>query len=77
MPGPARHDVLIQLARSSGGKFFDTPESLNDALLAIEVKNEEETTIRYVSLWQWTAVLACLLGMLSVEWVLRKMRNMP
>ncbi|MDD4018374.1 MAG: hypothetical protein PHV28_10575, partial [Kiritimatiellae bacterium] len=72
---PINEKVLKALARSSGGRY-GTPEELDAALQDLRVSERRERKLEYRSLWQSPFVLACLIALLSVEWIIRKLRNM-
>jgi len=72
---PINEKVLKALARSSGGRY-GTPEELDAALQDLRVSERRERKLEYRSLWQSPFVLACLIALLSVEWITRKLRNM-
>jgi hypothetical protein len=72
---PINEKVLKALARSSGGRY-GTPEELDAALQDLRVNERRERKLEYRSLWQNAFVLACLIGLLSIEWIVRKTRNM-
>jgi len=75
-PRPANTALLQALCESSGGRFC-APEELEAALLALPVPTVQEARVLFRTLWNTTAVLACLIGLLVVEWTLRKSRNLP
>lgn len=77
IPRPANIEVLKALARKSNGKFFDELEDLNETLSSLQFKSSEEESVKYSSLWQNLLIISCLLAFLSVEWGIRKWRNMP
>jgi hypothetical protein len=70
-------EVLKALARSSGGDYFTDLARLNETLSGLRVKTSEEETVQYRSLWQTWGIIACLMALLSLEWSLRKWRNLP
>jgi len=72
---PINEKVLKALARSSGGRY-GTADELVGALQDLRVKENRERKLEYQSLWQTALVLSCLIGLLAVEWVIRKLRNM-
>lgn len=76
-PRPSNFDVLKALASNSSGRYFDSIEDLNEGLCSLQFANKEEETVKYTSLWQNWQIIACLLAFLSVEWGIRKWRNMP
>ena len=77
VPRPADSQVLKAIAENSGGVFFETVDELNKTLSAIKAKKIEQEISEYRSLWQHWLTIACLIGLLSIEWILRKLRNMP
>ena len=72
---PINEKVLKALARSSGGRY-GTLEELDAALQELRVTERRERKLEYRSLWQTPFVLACLIALLSIEWITRKLRNM-
>lgn len=77
MPKPANITVLKMLASSSDGKYFDTPEEMNEFLQTLNFATKERESVEYESLWNKYWMLAVLMGLLTFGWVLRKTRNMP
>jgi hypothetical protein len=77
VPKPPDVGVLQSVARNSGGAFFTTPAELCEALSRLEPRGREETTVVSFSLWQNAWVVACLMLALSLEWIVRKWRNLP
>ena len=72
---PANQAILKALAQNSGGRY-GTAEDLNDFLKSLTIKERQERRLEYVSLWQSFWVLSLLIGLLSLEWILRKMGSM-
>jgi hypothetical protein len=72
---PINEKVLKALARASGGRY-GTADDLDKALQDLRVNEHRERKLEYRSLWQTLFVLSCLIGLLAVEWVIRKLRNM-
>jgi hypothetical protein len=66
---------LERLSEETGGKFFDFPDyaKLPEAVTTDEkeVKREESN-----ELWDTWWMLAAVVGLLVVEWVFRKRRNL-
>jgi hypothetical protein len=77
VPRPANTPVLQAIADAGKGHYHDTAEALNRALNALDFHAEEEEISEYHSLWQSWIILGSLIGLLTVEWVVRKMGNMP
>ena len=72
---PINEKVLKALARSSGGRY-GTAEELDNALQDLRVNERRDRKLEYHSLWQNIFVLSCLIGLLAIEWVTRKLKNM-
>ena len=72
---PINEKVLKALARSSGGRY-GTADELAAALQDLRVNERRERKLEYRSLWQTPFVLACLISLLAIEWVTRKLKNM-
>lgn len=72
---PINEKVLKALARCSGGRY-GTADDLDSALQDLRVTEHRERKLEYQSLWQTVFVLSCLIALLAVEWVTRKLRNM-
>jgi hypothetical protein len=72
---PARVAVLRALAGGSGGRYAE-PDVLDAILSGLQVVEKQERRIEYASLWQNRWLLACLIGLLALEWLLRKSGGM-
>lgn len=72
---PINDKVLKALARSSGGRY-GLPEEIDGALQDLHVDEHRERKLEYRSLWQSFFVLSCLIGLLALEWVTRKLKSM-
>lgn len=77
VPRPENVEVLKAIAQNSGGKFFETVKDLNEAISSLNFSRREEETVKYSSLWQNFIIISCLIALLTIEWSLRKWRNMP
>jgi hypothetical protein len=68
--------LLEELAAKSGGQLF-TPENAAELvkLLTSQVTRREHHTEH--RLWQWWVTLAILLGLLTLEWIGRKLAGLP
>lgn len=73
-PRPANRQVLETLADASGGAFL-APAELDVLLSDLRGRHREESRLSYRSLWNTWLVLICLMGLLVVEWIIRKARN--
>jgi hypothetical protein len=74
-PRPANAELLRGLADASGGRY-GRPDELVAAIGALQPAVREEERVSFLTLWNRAAVLACLLGLLCLEWALRRARNM-
>jgi hypothetical protein len=77
VPRPANVEALTALSQNSGGKFFENVNDLNEALSSLNFSRREEETVKYSSLWQNFIIITCLIALLTIEWSVRKWRNMP
>jgi len=77
VPRAANFNVLRLLARNSGGKYFNNVRELSDELAALSFASIEQEKADYESLWQQWLIIGLLVALLSTEWLLRKLRNMP
>ena len=75
-PRPANAAWLRALAESSGGRYL-LPTEVADALAELEFPTTEESRVTYATRWNTWPVLLGLVGLLTVEWVVRKMKNLP
>jgi hypothetical protein len=74
-PKPINAALLQLLAEQSDGRFLD-PSEVSRVLSDLKITTREEERVEYQSLWHSWWVIACLMGLLSVEWIIRKVRNM-
>ena len=72
---PINEKVLKALARSSGGRY-GKPDELSTALKELRVSERRERKLEYRSLWQTPVLLTLLIALLSIEWIIRKTKNM-
>lgn len=77
VPRPAKTNILDSISKSSGGKYFDDLKELNEALSNLKFAGREEESVKYRSLWETFLIISCLMTLLSIEWAIRKWRNMP
>jgi len=76
-PRPVRGDILRLLASAGGGRYFETIEALNRALLNLQVSVMEEERVEFESLWRRWPVLLLMMLLAAGMWILRKIQNMP
>lgn len=69
--------VLRALADNSGGQYFETVKAMNQALSALKITMAEQEISEYRSLWQHWLAISALIALLSAEWIVRKLRNLP
>ncbi len=72
---PADVRVLRALARGGGGRYAP-PADLDAVLRDLRVAEKQERRMEYTSLWQNPWLLACLIGLLALEWIARKLGGM-
>ena len=75
LPRPPDLETLRALAKASGGRFLE-PAEVADAMAAIPIKPREEALVRFSTLWNTIPVLACLVGLLALEWIVRKAKGL-
>lgn len=75
LPRPPDLDTLRALAASSSGRFL-MPDEVADAMTALPFTPREESLVQFHSLWNTWPVMACLVGLLAVEWIIRKMKGL-
>ncbi len=74
-PRPINDALLRSLAENSGGRFCE-PAELDAAVSGLAIRSREEQRVLYASLWQLLPTLACLITLLGLEWIIRKVRNL-
>lgn len=74
-PRPQDVEVLRQLAKASGGQFCEV-DQLDQVLSGLDIKTSQEERVSYNSLWNTPFILGGLMLLLSLDWILRKQRNM-
>jgi hypothetical protein len=72
----ANRNLLEQIAEVSGGRVF-FPDEVDQIPALFESVNESEHTRGEIALWDsWLVLLLCC-GLLTTEWVLRKLNGLP
>ena len=71
---PINETVLRALA-ASGGRFCE-PDELGGVLGRLKVETKEEQRVTFTTQWHTAPVLVCLLGLLALEWIARKVKNL-
>ena len=69
------HDLLKRIASRSGGQVFSSPGQLTDWIAGLPVRVGPETT-RREPVWDRWPVLLGLLGLLTVDWIIRRKRGL-
>jgi uncharacterized membrane protein len=69
------HNLLQNLARVSGGRVLSRPNELAD-LLAANSEDPGEVIVSRVPVWDHPALWGLLIGLLTVEWVVRKVKGL-
>ncbi len=77
MPRPVNTTALQAIAKSSGGRYFETLSQLNRALEVLSTNAIEEKTVKFVSLWQTWFIVILMMTLLTTIWGIRKWQNMP
>jgi hypothetical protein len=76
VPRPAAVEIVKAVTVNSGGLFFETAEELDRTLAALQPKKLEQEISEFKSLWQHWAIISCLIALISIEWIIRKLRNL-
>jgi hypothetical protein len=73
----ARHDLMARLAKLSGGQIF-TPAISEEKSFAGVFANKPEEVVNYQRhpLWDKAWLLATVLGLLAVEWSVRRWKGL-
>ncbi len=74
-PKPARSDLMQAIARASQGRFCEKTD-INQVLSALTFKAEQTERVVYHSLWNNPWILGLIVLLLSIEWMVRRLRNM-
>jgi hypothetical protein len=77
IPKPVDAELLRTLAKSSGGQFFESKDALNAALSGLTFATQEQESVEFSSLWRTLVMLSCLTLLLAIEWILRRVKNLP
>ena len=75
LPRPANEQVLRNQALTSGGRY-GSPDEIDRILRTLRTESRREHRIEYATLWRTALLLGCLMGLLVIEWILRKKWNM-
>jgi hypothetical protein len=73
-PGPMDEERMRALARDSGGRFY-REENLTELPRAIRPQGVPLVNRTETVLWNWLAMVA-LLGLLTLEWIVRKLNSL-
>ncbi len=76
IPRPPASEVMRAVTANSGGVFFESASELDRTLGALKPKQLEQEVSEYKSLWQHWAILGSLIALISVEWIIRKLKNL-
>jgi len=72
----ANREWLAEIAKATSGRLFDAGDA-KDLPGLFARATESVTEQRQVSIWNHWLVLTVLLGLLSTEWILRKLNGLP
>lgn len=75
-PQPANTALLQAIAKASGGRYCGMDE-VSEVLAGIEARPESDQRVTYSTMWNTIAMISLLMGLLAVEWLARKWRNLP
>ena len=70
-----RPGVLERVARETGGRYY-TPETADALARDIMYTNSGTTVVEQLELWDTPAMFIALLGLIAVEWLLRRRRGL-
>ena len=69
-------ELLTQLSEFSGGQVVE-PADTDELLTLIQPRDEQQEKIQERTLWDHWLVLCGLFGLLTAEWVVRKLNGLP
>ncbi len=75
-PRPINENVLRTIASSSGGRYFETLESLDIALANLRIDVTETRRAEFSTLWRRWIVLVPLMLLFAGTWLLRKIHHL-
>ncbi len=70
-----REDVLRALAVESGGRYARA-ERWDEVIAAIPTESRTGTASHELALWNWPLLMFVVTGLLSLEWLIRKRKDM-
>ncbi len=68
--------LLSKIAESSGGQLL-TPQTIDQLLELIPSLNQKTTNQDEFTLWDHWLILVLIMGILTVEWAIRKLNGLP
>ncbi|QDU11784.1 hypothetical protein [Gimesia aquarii] len=68
--------LLTEIAESSGGQLL-TPQTMDQLLELLPSLSQETTNQDEISLWDHWFILVLIMGILTVEWAIRKLNGLP
>ncbi len=66
---------MSQLAEATGGRSIRTPQDLVELCESFHSEKSQQLERRLVPLWDRAGIWACLLAVLSLEWIVRRLRG--
>lgn len=72
----ANRELLVQVANLSEGRFF-MPDEIPQLIAEIRDPLEDRTLRKEVELWDHWWLLLIVFGLLTTEWVMRKLNGLP
>jgi hypothetical protein len=73
---PIDRELLKRIANSTGGKFY-TLENWNAWRGDLHFKEQHFSRVKLLDLWNHPLLLGLLMGLLVIEWITRKLWNLP
>ncbi|MEZ6142485.1 MAG: hypothetical protein R3B84_18150 [Zavarzinella sp.] len=74
-PGPMNYRELSALAEKSAGRFY-REESLHEMAGAIQIQTVPQSRRQEILLWSNWLVWGIIVGLFTMEWIIRKFSNM-
>ena len=72
----ANRESLAEIARATNGRLFDAGD-VRELPTVFQKATESVSEHKQTTVWNHWLVLTVLLGLLSTEWVLRKLNGLP
>ena len=76
IPRPPSFETLKAITANSEGAYFESAADLDRALAAFQPKKLDQDISEYKTYWQLWVILGILIGLIAIEWIMRKFRNL-